>query len=38
MRVVDVTILVYAHRSEMPRHRELNAWLSEASSARSGWG
>jgi toxin-antitoxin system PIN domain toxin len=38
MRVADVNILVYAHREEMPRHRELNAWLSEAAVGPVGLG
>lgn len=30
MRCVDVNVLVYAHRSDTPRHEEWAVWLDEA--------
>ena len=30
MRCVDVTVLVYAHRSESPNHRAHRAWFEDA--------
>lgn len=38
MRVVDVNILVYAHREELPRHRDYRAWLAEAAAGPVGLG
>lgn len=30
MRVVDVNVLLYAHRPEAPRHEDYRSWLSAA--------
>lgn len=30
MRIVDVNVLVYAHRSDTPRHSDYQSWLLEA--------
>ena len=30
MRCVDVNVLIYAHRVEVPRHPEYRGWLEQA--------
>jgi toxin-antitoxin system PIN domain toxin len=35
MQLVDVNILVYAHRSELPQHERYSRWLTELATSSS---